>query len=229
MSWPLILLSFAAKQAETYGLSDSMIVAVVLQLIYVAKFFYWETGYLRSLDIMHDRAGYYICWGCLVWVPAIYSSSTLYLVNHPNHLGPTISLFIFTLGTFFIMINFLADRQRQRIRTTNGNCLIWFKTPQVLNVKYQTERGESKENLLLFSGWWGISRHFHYVPEVLGALCWSIPALFNDFMPYFYVAFLAVLLTERAFRDDERCADKDGVGWENYCKKVPYKIIPYII
>lgn len=29
----------------------------------------WETGYLSTIDIMHDRAGYYICWGCLVWVP----------------------------------------------------------------------------------------------------------------------------------------------------------------
>ena len=26
----------------------------------------WETGYWGSMDIMHDRAGYYICWGCLV-------------------------------------------------------------------------------------------------------------------------------------------------------------------
>ena len=21
------------------------------------------------MDIMHDRAGYYLCWGCLCWVP----------------------------------------------------------------------------------------------------------------------------------------------------------------
>jgi len=67
MGWPLIIISFAAKQQELYGLSDSMIVAVALQLIYITKFYFWETGYLRSLDIMHDRAGYYICWGCLVW------------------------------------------------------------------------------------------------------------------------------------------------------------------
>jgi hypothetical protein len=34
-----------------------------------AQFFMWEMGYMSTIDIMHDRAGYYICWGCLVWVP----------------------------------------------------------------------------------------------------------------------------------------------------------------
>ena len=47
------------------------------QLVYIAKFYWWETGYLRSLDIMHDRAGFYICWGCLVWVPSVYTSASL--------------------------------------------------------------------------------------------------------------------------------------------------------
>ena len=89
MGWALIIISFAAKQRELHGLSDSMLVAVALQLIYITKFFWWETGYLRTLDIVHDRAGFYICWGCLVWLPGVYTSATLYLVNHPRHLGIT--------------------------------------------------------------------------------------------------------------------------------------------
>ena len=34
-----------------------MIVCVVTQLIYLTKFFLWETGYLCTLDIIHDRFG----------------------------------------------------------------------------------------------------------------------------------------------------------------------------
>ncbi len=169
MSWPLILISFAAKQNELYEISDSMIVAVSLQFIYIAKFFVWETGYLRSLDIMHDRAGYYICWGCLVWVPGIYTSSTLYLVGHPNHLGLPLAVAIMTLGTPCILINYYADRQRQLVRATNGDCKIWGKRPHTTVAHYVTAKGEAKTNLLLTSGWWGISRHFHYIPEILGA------------------------------------------------------------
>lgn len=230
MGWPLILLSFAAKQQELYGgISDSMLVAVSLQILYVTKFFIWETGYLRSLDIMHDRAGYYICWGCLVWVPSIYTSPSLYLVNHPIHLGPLLATTFFCLGALSILVNFLADWQRQRIRMTNGQCLIWGKHPIYTVAKYKTEKGEDKQNLLLASGFWGIARHFHYVPEVLGAFFWSVPALFFNFLPYFYVIFLSFLLIDRAFRDDKRCALKYGEDWQRHCEQVPHKVIPFVI
>lgn len=229
MGWSLILLSYAAKQHQLYGITDSMIVCVGLQLIYIAKFFVWETGYLGSLDIMHDRAGFYICWGCLVWLPCIYTSPALYLVHHPKTLGITLSSIFFILGLSGIVINYLADRQRQRVRECNGNCKVWGKKPEITLASYRTEKGEVKQSILLSSGWWGISRHFHYIPEILGALFWSMPALFSSFMPYFYVCFLTILLMDRSFRDDKRCAHKYGKGWDEYSEKVPYKILPYIL
>lgn len=228
MSWGLIILSYAAKQQQLYGLSDAMVVSVALQLIYIAKFFFWETGYLRSLDIMHDRAGFMICWGCLVWVPCIYTSPALYLVHHPIHLGTFLASALFLLGMLGILINFLADRQRQQVRARNGACLIWMRKPDLIPANYQTQSGETKQTLLLASGWWGLSRHFHYIPELVAAFCWAAPALFTNFFPYFYVTFLTVLLVDRAFRHDKRCADKYGKAWSAYCEKVPYKIIPYL-
>lgn len=228
MGWGLIIISFAAKQSALYGLSDSMLVAVTLQLIYIFKFYCWETGYLRSLDIMYDRAGFYICWGCLVWVGSIYTSPILYLVNHPNHLGSLISSLLFSCGALSIFINYQADRQRQKLRMTAGNCTIWGKKPNYTIASFITEKGDKKESMLLLSGWWGVSRHFHYIPELLGALCWTLPALFSNFLPYFYFVFLTILLFDRAHRDDKRCAAKYGKDWEAHCKKVRYKIIPFI-
>lgn len=229
MSWALILLSYAAKQHELYGLSNSMLISVALQLIYISKFFIWETGYLASLDIMHDRAGFYICWGCLVWVPCVYTSPSMYLVLHPIHLDAWLALSIFSLGTACILINYFADRQRQLVRATQGNCRVWGSKPRMTVASYVTESGERKESILLSSGWWGVSRHFHYLPEIAAAFFWSVPALFSSFTPYFYVCFLSVLLLDRAFRDDERCAKKYGEYWQDYCKLVPYKIIPMVI
>jgi 7-dehydrocholesterol reductase len=229
MAWPLILLSFAAKQSETVGLSDSMAVAVGLQLVYIGKFYWWETGYLRSLDIMHDRAGFYICWGCLVWVPAIYTSSTLYLVGHPNHLGWPVAALIVVLGIASIFTNYAADAQRQRVRATSGATTVWGKPPVLVVGHYTTESGEKKESLLLASGFWGVSRHFHYVPEILGAFFWTLPALFGGVLPYFYVIFLCALLTDRALRDDNRCAIKYGADWKKYCAIVRYRILPGVL
>lgn len=228
MSWPLIVISFAATQSEIYGLSNTMIISCALQLIYVTKFFLWEKGYLRSLDIMHDRAGFYICWGCLVWVPAIYTSPAAYLVHHPIQLPLPFASFLFLIGACFIFINYLADRQRLLFRELQGNLAIWGKPPLFTRATYTTSTGESCSSLLLASGYWGIARHFHYVPEILGAFFWSLPALFSHIYPYFYVSFLTILLIHRAHRDDKRCGEKYGPSWEEHCQKVPYKIFPYL-
>jgi 7-dehydrocholesterol reductase len=228
MAWGLILLSFAAKQRELYGLTDSMIIAVALQLLYIAKFFWWETGYLRSMDIMYDRAGFCICWGCMVWLPCVYTSPTLYLVNHPHQLGTFLSFLIFSIGATCIFINYLADRQRQYVRLKNGDCTVWQKKPELIFANYKTDWGEDRQSLLLVSGWWGISRHFHYIPEVLGAFCWSVPALFNHFLPYFYLVFLILLLVDRAYRQEQRCANKYGDDWKKYCERVPFRLIPFL-
>ena len=230
MGWALILLSFAAKQYAIYGaLSDAMTVAVALQLIYIAKFFWWETGYLRTLDMAHDRAGFYICWGCLVWLPSIYTASTLYLVDHPHHLGAAVAAVLLLVGCGAILVNYLADAQRQGVRRTDGRMTVWGKAPVLIRAHYTTALGETGTNILLASGWWGLARHFHYGPELAAAVAWTLPVLFDRSLPWLYVAFLAILLIHRAWRDDERCAAKYGADWDAYCMRVPYRIIPGLI
>ncbi|KAH9667876.1 7-dehydrocholesterol reductase [Citrus sinensis] len=91
MSWAVLAVTYCIKQYEANAkVEDSMLVNTILMLIYVTKFFLWEAGYWSTMDIAHDRAGFYICWGCLVWVPSVYTSPGMYLVNHPVHLGTQI-------------------------------------------------------------------------------------------------------------------------------------------
>ncbi|KAE9064574.1 hypothetical protein PF007_g29151 [Phytophthora fragariae] len=210
-------------------LSDSMAVSVALQLVYVAKFFWWEAGYMCSIDIMHDRAGYYLCWGCLVWVPSVYTSPAMYLVQNPISLGTPLALAIFTAGVLLVGINYDADRQRQGFRAAEGKTNVWGRPAQFIVARYETETGEKKQSLLLACGWWGLARHFHYVPEVLGALCWTLPALASSPAPYFYCVYLAILLTDRAYRDDARCAHKYRQDWKKYCERVPSLILPGLL
>ncbi len=228
MIWPILCLDYAAAQAARGGLSDGMVVAVGIQLFYVAKFFWWETGYLRSLDIMHDRAGFYICWGCLVWVPSVYTQSTMFLVTHPVNYGAPLAATLLLLGIACVTMNYLADADRQRVRVTGGQTTVWGRAPELIVAPYTTESGEKKENLLLVSGWWGIARHFHYLPEIAGAFFWTLPVGFGHALPWFYVIFLTILLFDRARRDDARCAAKYGPSWDEYRRRVPYKVIPGI-
>ena len=154
MSWGLFLISYCAKQAELSGLSNSMLISVFLQFVYLSKFYMWEKGYLRSLDIMHDRAGFYICWGCMVWVPCVYTSPSMYLVLHPIHLSFVWATLILGLGFASIIINYLADKQRLIARATQGECKIWGKKPVTVLAHYETTKGERKQTILLASGWW---------------------------------------------------------------------------
>ena len=67
------------------------------------------------------------------------------------------------------------------------------------------------------------------VPEWLGAVLWTLPVGFNNLLPWFYVVFLAILLTDRSYRDDERCSQKYGTDWDDYREAVPWKIVPGVL
>ena len=74
----------------------------------------------------------------------------------------------------------------------------------VLQATYIAD-GIKKKSLLLASGWWGISRHFHYIPEIAASVLWTVPtACEGHLIPFFYAVYLTILLTDRAFRDDVR-------------------------
>ena len=63
---------------------------------------------------------------------------------------------------------------------------------------------------------------------VLAAFLWTVPALFGDALPYFYVSFLTILLVHRSVRDDKRCAAKYGAAWDEYRRRVRFRIVPGI-
>lgn len=227
MGWSVILLSFAAKQHALYGhVSDAMAISVGLQIAYIFKFFVWESGYFNSLDIMHDRFGFYICWGVTAWLPIVYTLVGLFLVEHPADFSPPVSIGIVALGLASLWINYAADAQRQRVRATDGRAKVWGKAPDLIRARYTTGDGEERQSLLLVSGWWSVARHFHYVPEILLALAWTLPSGLGFALPYFYVVYLTILLVDRAGRDDLRCKQKYGTFWDEYCRRVPSKIVP---
>lgn len=125
MSWQAIIFAFMARQYEVdHHVNSSMIVVVALQTAYIVNFFYWERGYLSTLDIMHDHFGFYICWGVTTWIPAVYTSQALYLVNHPIELGSGYAGLIVAFGLAAIYVNYQADFQRQRVRETHGKALV---------------------------------------------------------------------------------------------------------
>eukprot|EP00029_Vermamoeba_vermiformis_P004103 TRINITY_DN14635_c0_g1_i1.p1 TRINITY_DN14635_c0_g1~~TRINITY_DN14635_c0_g1_i1.p1 ORF type:complete len:449 (-),score=61.11 TRINITY_DN14635_c0_g1_i1:83-1429(-) len=228
-SWSLIAISCAFKQQELFGtMSNSIAISALILVVYLFKFAAWESGYLESMDIAHDRFGFYICWGVLSWVPGFYTIAAQYFVKHPVHMSSMEALTIFGLGVFSVWVNYEADLQKQVFRATKGHCLIWGKKPVGIVAEYKTTDGQTRSSLLLASGWWGVATHFHYVPEVLVGFFAAYPAGKMNVIPYTYTIFLALLLLHRVLRDELRCEHKYGVYWRKYREVVPYKLIPYV-
>lgn len=229
MGWSVVFVVFALAQYELYGaVSTSMLASVAVLVIYLLKFFWWEGGYFHSIDIIHDRFGYYICWGVLVWVPAVYCLVALWLVEHPIAWHPALAGAMVAAGVLAICVNYDADAQRQRVRATNGATTVWGRPPRLIHARYETGDGKERESLLLVSGWWGVARHFHYVPELALAAAWTIPAGFTHFLPWFYWVFLFILLMDRARRDEKKCAAKYGPFWQEYVAQVRWRVVPGI-
>ena len=81
---------------------------------------------MSTMDIAHDRAGYYLCWGCLNWIPAVYTSPAMYLVKYPVALGTPLAVFVCMAGLASIYINYDADRQRQVMSLQCIVLRMWF-------------------------------------------------------------------------------------------------------
>lgn len=230
MGWFFLLLCFGQKQVDLHGrLDPAMAASMGLQLLYILKFFRWESGYFATLDITHDRFGFYLCWGVMAWLPALYTLVGLYLVDHVGVLNPGAALLIFALGVAALWANYDADAQRQRVRESDGRATVWGQAPELIDASYTTADGEQRQTILLASGWWKVARKFNYVAELSLAAAWTLPAFgFGHLLPWSYLIFLSILLVDRTRRDERRCAAKYGEAWDVYKRKVPWRMIPGI-
>lgn len=54
------------------------------------------------------------------------------------------------------------------------------------------------------------------------------PTGFSNPIPFFYPVYLTILLVHREFRDEANSRRKYGASWDEYCRRVPYRILPKI-
>lgn len=237
IGWSVINLSFAAAQYQRYGtVTNSMILVNLLQLLYVADFFWYEDWYLRTIDIAHDHFGFYLAWGDTVWLPFMYTLQSQYLLVHPNVLGWEWIGLIVLLGlagySIFREANNQKDRFRQASSPQNAP-KIWSQPVTYLPVNYVTVDSNGvqtpRTSNLLTSGFFGLARHFNYLGDLMLSLSMCLATgSSSHIFPYFYFFYMTVLLVHREWRDETKCRDKYGQGWSQYVEKVPWRIVPYL-
>ncbi len=218
--WLLMNLSMAAKQHELHGtVTVPMLLVVGFQSFYLIDYFIHEEAVLTTWDIKHEKFGWMLCWGDLVWLPFTYTLQAQYLVHHTHDLPAWGIVAIVALNLAGYAIFRGANIQKHHFRR-DPNRSVWGKPAEYI----KTAQG----SLLLTSGWWGMARHMNYFGDLMIALSWCLPAAFGSPIPYFHIVYFTILLLHREKRDDAMCLAKYGEDWLRYRKKVPWRIVPKI-
>ncbi|MEM9067667.1 MAG: hypothetical protein AAGE52_04150 [Myxococcota bacterium] len=218
--------AFAFAQFETYGaLSAEMVLYQGFTWAYLFTHYLKEHFMLSTWDIIAEHFGFMLTWGDLVYVPFLYSLVGWWVLPHGwvlengtwRHeawpLWALASLLGFHVFSHWVFRG--SNWQKDRFKR-DPNALIWGKKAETLGGK------------LLVSGWWGIGRKINYTGEIGVYLSFALCAGFDSPWPYVLPGTLVVLLTQRAWRDDQRCRTKYGALWDAYCARARFRIFPLI-
>ena len=217
--WHFYNISFAAVQVARDGeLSSAMALVLLLQGMYVADAVWNESAILTTMDITQDGFGFMLAFGDLAWLPSVYSLQARFLADEP---GSGLS------GGALACCAVVAAAGYYVFRASNGE-KDEFKR---LGGGHPSHAGlrvvkSPTGSVLLADGWWGAARHVNYAGDWLLSLGMSLPTGGVTPLTYLYPAYFAVLLAHRERRDEAKCSAKYGATWVEYCKLVPWRIIP---
>lgn len=217
MGWLLINLSFLYKQYDELGFVTSrMLLYQVLTAWYIWDYFVHESKMVHTWDILAEHFGLMLVWGDYVFIPFAFSVQNFYLLKDERAMSyAEVLMILATFATGFCVFRG-ANSQKHRFKT-DPTATIWGKTPTVIGGR------------LLASGFWGMARHMNYTGDLLLALSYCLPCGFSSGpLPYFYFIYLLLLTVHREKRDDERCSAKYKSLWDEYCLRVPYRMVPFV-
>ena len=218
----LNVLSFAGHHHLTFGdqASPCIFLSAGLLTYFVIDYLTFEEVHLYTYDLFAERVGFKLGWGCIAFYPFFYAIPLWVTVDLPDP-GSSAAMLIISGLIFFASWSLSRGANLQKY---------YFKkdpSRSFLGIKPETITDGNKT--LLVNGFWGLSRHINYLGEI-GMATGIVLALGYPLLPWpwLYPLYYVALLFPRQADDDKRCALKYGPLWDQYVRKVPYRIIPYI-
>ena len=218
----LNVLSFTAHHYLVYGPESSTGIFLCAGLItfFLIDYLTFEEVHLYTYDLFAERVGFKLGWGCIAFYPYFYSIPLWSTAALPDQQMP-IFMLVFSALVFFSGwgLSRGANLQKYYFKKDPTHAFLGI-TPETITDGKRT---------LLVNGFWGLSRHINYLGEILMAT--GIVLAAGHMLlpwPWLYPLYYVALLFPRQIDDDKRCADKYGQLWQEYLKRVPYRIIPKI-
>jgi delta14-sterol reductase len=185
---------------------------------FLVDYLLFEEVHLYTYDLVAERLGFKLCWGCLVFYPYFYAVG-LWSVVERGVQAPT-----------WVCVVAIATFSCGWVLSRGANLQKWlFKTKPEAKLfgLIEARTLDDGERRILASGFWGIARHLNYLGEVLMASGLAL-ALWPASGPWSYPLYYMLLLIPRERDDDRRCAEKYGALWDRYRAAVPWRIVPRV-
>lgn len=217
----LNVLSFMSYHyLSAVDLNPGVFLCGALLTYFIWDYLTFEKVHLYTYDFIAERVGLKLGFGCLTFYPYFYAIALWATVDMPNPHLPTWSYVIF--GLVFLSGWMLA-------RGANMQKYVFKTHPEKKFLGIVPDTLTDGDKTILVNGWWGLSRHINYLGEVLMGVGIALAAghagiIWVWLYPLYYVA----LLFPRQHDDDKICHAKYGKLWDDYMKKVKYRIIPFV-
>ena len=191
---------------------------------YILDYFIFERVQLYTYDLIHEKLGFMLFWGGLVVYGWLFILPLWGMAAYPDPGFSTAWTYVWLIGTaaLFLLgwsISRGANLQKYTFKRWPDRKFLGLIEPKYIEV------GDRK---ILYSGLWGVARHFNYMGE--GFLSLSIALVFGHFAnpwAWIYFVFIVTLFTFRQRDDDRLCAEKYGAEkWAEYKARVKYRIFP---
>ncbi len=148
---------------------------------------------------MHDHFGFFMAYGSTCWVLTIYTSQAWYLVYNPIQLTNLQMLGILAINMIGYIFFRMTNNQKLIFREAQGNVSIWGRPAMAIEAKYSTADGKERRSLLLCSGFWGLSRHFNYLTDLLITASFCMCCGITHLIPWTYQVHAIFFLSSLTF------------------------------
>lgn len=225
------VLSAARLHVRLEGsLSLPLVTYVSLLSWFVCEYLMLEVVHLYTYDIMCEKLGFKLIWGCFAFYPFFYCVGVWPLVSSS---GGSNASCLTVVGCVVSVLVFFAGWSLTRGANLQK---FFYKTrpaSSLLNRGLLTNETVPNTRLLC-SGFWGLARHINYLGEIVQAVALAIPGTLapwslTSLLPWFYPLYYVALFVPRQKDDDEQLRLKYGdSAFEAYVQRVPYRMVPCI-
>jgi delta14-sterol reductase len=219
----LNVLSFTARHVELHPdhVSAGVILYAGLLSFFVCEYLFFEEVHLYTYDFVAERVGFKLGWGCIAFYPYFYGVGLWALAERPDPRTPAALLLLY--GVLFLsgwVLSRGANLQKYLFKIRPDAHLFGVIAPVAVT---------DGRRQLLCNAFWGLSRHVNYLGEILMALGVALSLGYPAALwPWLYPLYYVALLLPRQADDDRRCALKYGPLWDEYVRRVPYRIVPWL-